>query len=200
MLKQSKSSNRSKAASVFNRRATRADSSAFSSRRPLRNLSGGRSSSATPQRAGLEVELKLGVTNKDLDILKDHPLFSNRESSRNEELVSIYLDAKDRALRRQGLSLRLRRKGEELLQTTKGAYQGFLDRSEHETSFIRDERNHPGAVGAFLRNLDRTALKPIFKTKIQREIYQIGGIEVCLDKGEIIAGRRSSPIAEVELD
>jgi uncharacterized protein YjbK len=59
--------------------------------------------------------------------LKDHPLFSNRESSRNEELVSIYLDTKDRALRRQGLSLRLRRKGEELLQTTKGAYQGFLD-------------------------------------------------------------------------
>lgn len=55
----------------------------------------------------------------------------------------------------------------------------------------------------FLRDLDRnlpTALKPIFKTNIERAIYQIGGVEVCLDKGEIIAGCRSSPITEIELE
>jgi triphosphatase len=106
-------------------------------------------------------------------------------------------------LRRHGLSFRFRRKGEELLQTIKGPYRGILDRSECETSFTRDGDDHPGAVDAFLRDLDRnlpTALKPIFKTVIERETYQVGGIEVCLDKGEIIAGRRSSPIAEVELE
>ena len=38
------------------------------------------------------------------------------------------------------------------------------------------------------------------KTRIKRETYRIGGVEVCLDKGEVIAGRRSSPIAEIELE
>ena len=41
---------------------------------------------------------------------------------------------------------------------------------------------------------------PVFKTRVERETYQIGGIEGCLDKGEIIAGRRFSPIAEIELE
>ena len=79
----------------------------------------------------------------------------------------------------------------------------MLDRTERETSFSCDGDDHPGAVDAFLRQLDRnlpTSLKPVFKTRIERETYQIGGIEVCLDKGEIIAGRRCSPIAEIELE
>ena len=41
---------------------------------------------------------------------------------------------------------------------------------------------------------------PVFKTRVERETYQIGGIEGCLDKVEIIAGRRFSPIAEIELE
>ena len=54
-----------------------------------------------------------------------------------------------------------------------------------------------------MRHLDGnlpTSLKPVFKTRIERETYRIGGVEVCLDKGEVIAGRRSSPIAEIELE
>jgi len=134
--------------------------------------------------------------------LKNHPLSRNRRSTRNDELVSIYLDTKNRVLGRQGLSFRLRRKENEILQTIKGPYRGILNRSERETSFIRDQDAHPGAVDTFLRDLDRnlpTALKPIFKTRIERETYQIGGVEVFLDRGEAIAGRRSSPIAEIEL-
>ena len=187
MLKHSKPSERSTAAEAVDRGATRVGRGA---------------SNATPQQAGLEVELKLGVATEHLDILKNHPLFRNRRSGRGE-LISIYLDTKDRALHRQGLSFRLRRKGEELLQTIKGPYQGIVDRSERETLFIRDKSDRPGAIDAFLRNLDRTsptALKPVFKTRVERETFQIGGIEVCLDKGEIIAGRRSSSIAEVELE
>ena len=205
MLKQSKASKSPVAAAVVGRATTRANGSGVSAQagQPLGNLPGRRTPTARLQAAALEVELKLGVATEHLDILKNHPLFRNRRSSRKDELVSIYLDTKDRVLRRHGLSFRFRRKGEELLQTIKGPYRGILDRSERETSFTRDGDDHPGAVDAFLRDLDRnlpTALKPIFKSVIERETYQVGGIEVCLDKGEIIAGRRSSPIAEVELE
>ena len=86
---------------------------------------------------------------------------------------------------------------------SRGPYRRVLDRSEHETSLIRDEDDHPGAVDAFLRHLDRnlpTVLKSIFKTRVERETYQIKGVEVCLDRSKVIAGRRSSPIAEIELE
>jgi hypothetical protein len=39
------------------------------------------------------------------------------------ELVSVYLDTKDRDFRRRGLSFRLRRKDGRLLKTIKGTYR-----------------------------------------------------------------------------
>jgi triphosphatase len=155
------------------------------------------------QRTGLESELKLEVSARHLDMLRRHPFFRNRKSSGKHELISIYFDTKDSVLRRHGLSFRLRRKGDQLYRTIKGTYRGMLDRAELETLFIHDGEGHTGSVDAFLQHLDRnlpTALKPIFKTKIVREVYRIGGVEVCLDKGEIIAGRRSAPVVEIELE
>ncbi|QHO75617.1 hypothetical protein ACH79_26245 [Bradyrhizobium sp. CCBAU 051011] len=93
--------------------------------------------------------------------------------------ISIYLDTKDRVFRRHGLSFRLRRKGEKVLQTIKGPYRGVLDRSERETPFTGDGDDHPGAVEVFMRHLDGnlpTSLRPVFKTRIERETYPIGGI------------------------
>jgi triphosphatase len=155
------------------------------------------------QRTGLESELKLEVSARHLDMLRRHSFFRDRKSSGKHELISIYFDTKDSVLRRHGLSYRLRRKGDQLFRTIKGTYRGMLDRSERETLFMCDGEDHPGSVDAFLQNLDRnlpTALNPIFKTKIERETYQIGNIEVCLDKGKIIAGRRSAPVVEIELE
>ena len=205
MLKQSRASEPSIPAVVVNRGVMRANAPVVSVKagQPFSHLPGRRASSATLQRAALEVELKLDTAAEHLDILKRHPPFRNRRSSRKDEVVSIYLDTKDRVFRRHGLSFRLRRKGEKVLQTIKGPYRGVLDRSERETPFTGDGDDHPGAVEAFMRHLDRnlpTSLKPVFKTRIERETYRIGSIEVSLDKGEIIAGRRSSPIAEIELE
>ena len=152
---------------------------------------------------GTESELKLAVSARHLDVLRRHPFLRKRKSSGKQELTSIYFDTKDSALRRYGLSFRLRRKGDQLLRTIKGTYRGMLDRAEQETLLIHDGEGHTGSVDAFLQHLDRnlpTALKPIFKTKIVREAYRIGGVEVCLDKGEIIAGRRSMQVAEIELE
>lgn len=185
---------------VVNRAVLEGNASAV--RTLFSDLLGRRGPSTTPRRAAVEVELKLDVAAEHLNGLKRHPLL-NKRSSRKEEVVSIYLDTKDRVFRRHGLSFRLRRKGGELLQAIKGPYRGILNRSERETLVIRNGSDSRRAVDAFLGDLDQnlpTALKPIFTTKVNREIYQIGGIELCLDKGEIIAGRRSSPIAEIELE
>jgi triphosphatase len=172
--------------------------------KPPRQSPGETRAEGAIERAVLETELKLDVSAEHLDILKSDPLFRSLRSSGKHELVSIYLDTKDRTFGRQGLSFRLRRKGEQLFRTIKGTYGGILDRTERETPFNCDGGNQPGSVDAFLKRLeDRrlpTVLKPIFKTRIEREIYQVGGIEVCLDKGEIIAGRRSAPVAEIELE
>jgi triphosphatase len=203
MLRQSKASEPSISAPVVNSRATRANAPAVGVKRLHSNLPGRRASSATLQRASVEVELKLGVTPEHLDILKRHPFFRNQRSRRKDEVVSVYLDTKDRVFHRHGLSYRLRRKGKQLLQTIKGPYRGVLDRSEQETPFSDAANGHPDSADALMRRLDRnvpTALKPIFKTRIERETYQIGGVEVCLDRGKVIAGRRSSRIVEIELE
>jgi triphosphatase len=201
MLKRSRSSEPSIPAPPVSMGARRALALPSKGRRSPRH--GSQATRHPIERTALETELKLDVSAEHLDLLKRHPLFADHKSSRKEELVSIYLDTKDRVLRRHGQSFRLRSKGSELLQTIKGTYRGILDRSERETPFPHDGNDDPGAIDAFLRHLDRnlpTALKPIFKTIIERETYQIGGVEVCLDRGKVIAGRRSSPIEEIELE
>lgn len=171
--------------------------------RPPQQFPGETHAGRAVQRTGLESELKLEVSARHLDMLRRHSFFRDRKSSGKHELISIYFDTKDSVLRRHGLSFRLRRKGDQLFRTIKGTYRGMLDRAEQETLFIYDGEGHTGSVDAFLQHLDRnlpTALKPIFKTRIERETYQIGNIEVCLDKGKIIAGRRSAPVVEIELE
>lgn len=163
-----------------------------------------RTKRAQSHHSGLETELKLDVSQEHLASLKRHPLVQSWGQKKTQELVSIYLDTKGHILGRQGLSFRLRRKEGHIFQTTKGGYHGILDRFEHETLFHSSDDDLPGSVEEFMRRLEHrklpAALVPVFKTRIERETYEVGGVEVCLDKGEIIAGRLSSPIAEIELE
>src|SRR5262249_32193347 len=50
----------------------------------------------------------------------------------------------------------------------------------------------------------RRALKPVFETHVRRKVFQIRSgqseIELSIDKGKIEAGRKSSPLCEVELE
>ncbi len=89
----------------------------------------GQTTNAQPQHPGLETELKLLLSGEDLARLKRHPLLRSWKFSGTQELVSIYLDTKGHILGRQGLSVRLRRKGGQILRTTKEKYRGILDRS-----------------------------------------------------------------------
>jgi triphosphatase len=50
----------------------------------------------------------------------------------------------------------------------------------------------------------RRGLKPVFETRVRRKVFQIQSgdseVELSIDKGKIEAGRKSSPLCEVELD
>lgn len=67
-----------------------------------------------------EVELKLEVAPSELEKVLAHPLFSERSDGlTTQTLHSTYFDTPDHALRQAGISLRVRRKGDQRIQTIK---------------------------------------------------------------------------------
>ena len=60
-----------------------------------------------------EIQLKLAVTRENIALLKTHPDFADAfHDPTHETLRSIYFDSDDRSLRKNGLTLRVRRVGE----------------------------------------------------------------------------------------
>jgi triphosphatase len=163
-----------------------------------------------------EIELKLEVPIASLPgVGRCSPLKDADPSARKSaRVVSVYFDTKKLKLRRNALSLRLRRIGRRVVQTIK--------QETGATTFVRNEWEHdigakqPGAkqpdfevakgtpLGPLLNRKLRRGLKPVFETRVRRSVFQLqsGGseIELSIDKGTIEAGRRSQPISEVELE
>jgi triphosphatase len=84
-------------------------------------------------------------------------------------------------------------------------------------SFVRNEWEHDiGArqpdlevvrntpVGALLNKKLRRGLVPVFETRVRRKTLQLqyhgSEIELCIDRGEVVADRKTEPICEVELE
>lgn len=159
-----------------------------------------------------EIELKLALTPADFGMLKQHRTFAELLSSpvRVEKLVSVYFDTDQCDLRQNNVSLRVRREGQNFIQTIKAC-------SSPTSTFERDEWEQPlqdgqpeldtvmhTALGPVLTPQIRAALRPIFETRVERTYYHLADsawrIEIAFDQGEIIAGNRSQPICEIELE
>ncbi|MGE5320264.1 MAG: CHAD domain-containing protein [Hyphomicrobiaceae bacterium] len=128
-----------------------------------------------------------------------------------QDLVTRYFDTPDFALSAEGVALRVRRVGRRWLQTlkTEGERQGGLSRrAEFEMPVSRgapDWNRFPAEALARVPESLRAQLAPVFETRFHRTAWLIGGkggaqIEVALDVGAVIAGERSQPICEVELE
>jgi triphosphatase len=127
------------------------------------------------------------------------------------KLVSTYYETEDRALRRKGLSLRVRERDGRFVQTVKSirsADAGALDRGEWEDA-IDGAVPDPNATetGRFLDPGIVKRLKPVFRTEVRRDIVELGPapgtrIEAAIDRGKITAPDRkqSLEISEVELE
>jgi triphosphatase len=160
-----------------------------------------------------EVELKLEIPPQSIARLTRSSLLNGRTKAvrKPASLVSVYFDTKELTLRKKRLSLRVRRIGRQHMQTVKnyGAETTTLvARNEWEHEIAGNEpdldRARDTPLGRVLGKKARRRLKPLFETRVRRKVYPIhegiSEIELTVDKGSVAAGRRSSPICEVELE
>jgi inorganic triphosphatase YgiF len=160
-----------------------------------------------------EIELKFEVPANGLSRLGRSPLLkgATARSRKHASLVSVYFDTDKLKLRNKGLSLRVRRIGPTRLQTIKqeAVQNGALfDRNEWEREIPGTEPDFDAARDTALEPLLskklRRALRPVFKTRVQRTVYPVESngseIELAIDQGRVEAGRQSEPLCEMELE
>ena len=157
-----------------------------------------------------EIELKLSLRKPAL--LLRQPLLARAQSCRRQQLLNIYFDSPDQALRRRGIALRLRKQGRRWLQTVKCAGSGgggLSSRPEWETPYTGQFDFSAIDDEATRRWLSRPALiaqlAPLFETRFTRTSWHFVtapgcSLEMVLDRGHIAAGGRREPILEVELE
>ncbi|RTL56428.1 MAG: CYTH and CHAD domain-containing protein [Rhodocyclaceae bacterium] len=159
---------------------------------------------------GKEIELKLSLRSDQHGRLVRHPLLTGAASRQSTTLVNRYYDTPNLALHRHGVALRLRQDGKRWLQTVKcaGNTAGGLSirpewekpyRNTFDFSGINDKK-----VRKLLHNIQEKLI-PIFETNFKRvtwHLYTEAGdhILATLDRGEITAAGKSTPISEVELE
>ena len=162
-----------------------------------------------------EREIALALGSVAPETVLAHPLVAARaiDSPVEERLVSTYYDTADRALAARGIVLRVRQGPRGTVQTVKrggpkGA--GLAARDEWETPLAGPEPLWPppipGETGdALARIAGKASLAPLFVTDFTRRRCRLaapdgGEVEVAADSGEIRAGDRRWPVAEVELE
>jgi triphosphatase len=164
-----------------------------------------------------ETEIKLRVSRATLAALRDHPLLKKRNKSgwEQRELFNQYFDTPERDLAAAKVALRVRRDGEQFIQTLKTRGQsvaGLSERNEWDWNLAKakldlkklDDSCWPAA----LAELDKKQLVPIFTTDFIREKAEIAWgrgkakvvIEAALDLGKVIAGEGEEEICELELE
>ena len=121
-----------------------------------------------------ELEVKLELAPAHLPALKKVPLFRTAKAkpTRSTE-VTVYFDTGKHKLRRNGVMLRVRRRGRRYVQTIKAtANSGAFERDEWETEITGKEPELDKATGTALEPLLsgklRQRLKPLFETKVRR--------------------------------
>ncbi|WP_313225693.1 CYTH domain-containing protein [Stutzerimonas chloritidismutans] len=164
-----------------------------------------------------ETEIKLRASRETLLALRDHPLLKKRNKNgwSRHELFNQYYDTAERDLAQARVALRLRRDGEQFIQTLKSRGQSvaglsernewdwYLDKAKLDTKKLGDD-----CWPASLAELDKKSLKPIFTTDFVREKAEIAWgrgktkvvIEAALDLGQVKAGKQSEEICELELE
>jgi len=152
-----------------------------------------------------EVELKLEIDPENLLLVLQDPLFAGK--SRSIDQVTVYYDTPETALKKHGLTLRVRNAGGRYIQTVKPAADsvGLMSRDEIEFEVegmvpdLEPLADHP--VGALA---DGHPLLPVIRSDVTRTSseMELGGsrIRLDLDRGLLTAKKRTEEFAEAELE
>lgn len=157
----------------------------------------------------VEVELKLDVSPDDLSKVLAHPLFHSGNGFDKQQLRSTYFDTPDQALRKAGVSLRIRSNGQKRIQTIKaGQEQASVAMArnewEHEVDGDRPDfdKVEKTALKPFVGNRD--LIRSVFDLSVERTIHELARgksrIEVAADRGQIDGQARTHPFGELELE
>lgn len=158
-----------------------------------------------------EIELKLLVAADRMAHFGAAPVIAAnaRNKGTRKRLKSVYYDTAERALRHAGLSLRVRQSGTRFVQTVKTEVADDpLRRGEWDArvpSLAPDLALAMPFIPEKLRgHLDAQPLEAVFTADIHRHTRIVdlpsGTVEVAFDQGELIAGGRSLPVSEIELE
>ncbi|MHC5347589.1 CYTH domain-containing protein [Metapseudomonas furukawaii] len=164
-----------------------------------------------------ETEIKLRASRETLEALRNHPLLKKRNKSgwERRELFNQYYDTPERDLARARVALRLRRDGDQFIQTLKTRGQsvaGLSERNEWDWYLTKAKLDPKKLTDdcwpASLAELDKKQLGPIFTTDFHRDRAEIAWgrgkakvvIEAALDLGKVIAGKQEEEICELELE
>jgi triphosphatase len=164
-----------------------------------------------------ETEIKLRVSRETLAALREHPLLKKRNKTgwERHELFNQYFDTPERDLAQAKVALRVRRDGEQFIQTLKTRGQsvaGLSERNEWDWPLAKAKLDIKKLSAecwpASLAELDKKQLAPIFSTDFVREKADIAWgrgkakvvIEAALDLGKVVAGEGEEEICELELE
>lgn len=164
-----------------------------------------------------ETEIKLRASRETLLALQNHPLLNKGSKStwQARQLYNQYYDTEARDLAQAKVALRLRKDGEQLIQTLKSrghSVAGLSERNEWDWYLDRAgldlDKLDDSCWPASLAELDKQLLKPIFSTDFLRQRREIAWgrgktrvvIEAALDLGLVIAGEQQEEICELELE
>ncbi|HVY33895.1 MAG TPA: CHAD domain-containing protein [Caulobacteraceae bacterium] len=154
-----------------------------------------------------EVELKFELEPEALDRLEERLTVRAADLSPAQTVVSVYYDTPSQALRKAGLTLRVRTDGGRSIQTVKTVGDGLFTRGEWECDLVQDGLNLDAlSQTPFAETFGDAAplLKPIFSTRMRRTRRLIrepaGEVEAALDRGDIEAAGRTIAVCELELE
>ncbi|MFN3398232.1 MAG: inorganic triphosphatase, partial [Sulfurimicrobium sp.] len=162
-----------------------------------------------------EIELKLLINPADIARLRRHPLLKTHAAGRasTRQLLSIYYDTPELALRQQQIALRVRRVGARWVQTVKGGGEvraGLHQRGEWEGDVAHERPDltkitAPSLLKLFSSAAVRDRLQAVFTTEFKRTTWLLrwddgDEVELALDQGEVKSGDKTTPLCEIELE
>jgi inorganic triphosphatase YgiF len=161
-----------------------------------------------------ETELKLRLEPEAVSQFKQHPLLQiATHITAPQHLYNTYFDTADHTLLQQGIGLRIRRIGEQRIQTIKSAgagLGGLHQRQEWETRVSGDSPEYnqfpPEALPTWCHDENNLQqIVPVFVTDFTRTTWHLvleedSEIELALDQGEVKTPTAGLPFCEVELE
>lgn len=155
-----------------------------------------------------ELELKLALIPEMAQILLSKGLLNGAVFGPACVLTNTYYDTPDQQLKSLKMALRVRRLGDQWIQTLKSAgassVGGLTQRGEWEWELQSSELDVAIVKNLLPEGMDLSTLSPVFSTNFTRYICMISRqaslVEIALDQGEVVAGQYRAPICELELE